>query len=101
MIDGNKKVYVYDASMTLLGSWSPGSLKTPTGAITAGKYDMELLCANAGGAKEALRIANAAAQEQGRTYDRSRLRVVGSFHIAENIPSSVKLGVRPIKSRIR
>lgn len=59
------------------------SLKTPTGAITAGKYDMELLCANAAGAKSALATAAKAAAEQGRTYDRSRLRVVGSFHLAE------------------
>ncbi|MCD6073974.1 MAG: monooxygenase [Rhodospirillales bacterium] len=59
------------------------SLKTPTGAITAGRYNMELLCANAAGANDALKFATQAAAEQGRTYDRSRLRVVGSFHLAE------------------
>ncbi len=59
------------------------SLKTPTGAMMAGRYDMELLCANAGGANEALKVASKAAAERGRVYDRSRLRVVGSFHLAE------------------
>jgi limonene 1,2-monooxygenase len=59
------------------------SLKTPTGAMTAGRYDMELLCANAAGAKDALKVASEAARGQGRSYDRSRLRVVGSFHLAE------------------
>lgn len=64
-------------------SLAVASLKTPTGAMTAGRHDMELLCANAAGAKEALKIAAKAAAEHGRTYDRSRLRVVGSFHLAE------------------
>lgn len=59
------------------------SLKTPTGAITAGRYDMDLLCANAAGVNDALKFALTAAAERGRSYDRSRLRVVGSFHLAE------------------
>ena len=36
VIDKNKIVYVYDASMTLLGSWTPGGLNTPTGISVSG-----------------------------------------------------------------
>ena len=59
------------------------SQKTPTGAMIAGKYDMDLLCANSAGATETLQVAEDAAKKNGNTYDRSRLRVLASFHIAE------------------
>ncbi len=36
VLDNNRTVYVYDAALTLLGSWSAGSLNTPTGIAVAG-----------------------------------------------------------------
>ncbi|MEY3175610.1 MAG: hypothetical protein RLZZ436_3524, partial [Planctomycetota bacterium] len=36
IIDSNKTVYVYNAAMTLLGSWTPGGLRTPNGISVAG-----------------------------------------------------------------
>jgi len=64
-------------------SLAVASLKTPTGALTAGRYNMGLLCANAAGVKEAWRIANEEAANHGHVLDRANLRVVGSFHLAE------------------
>jgi limonene 1,2-monooxygenase len=59
------------------------SLKTPTGAVAAGRYGMDLLCAMASTVNDALQTATRSAAEHGRTYDRSKVRVVGSFHLAE------------------
>ncbi len=36
VIDGSKTVYVYDSNLTLLGSWTPGALRAPTGISVAG-----------------------------------------------------------------
>jgi hypothetical protein len=36
VIDGSKTVYVYSSSLTLLGSWTAGALRTPTGISVAG-----------------------------------------------------------------
>lgn len=36
VIDASKTVYVYNSSLTLLGSWTPGALRTPTGISVAG-----------------------------------------------------------------
>ncbi|MGH9849415.1 MAG: hypothetical protein ACREBD_06105 [Blastocatellia bacterium] len=36
VLDDNKNVYVYNSSMTLLGSWTASSLKAPTGIAVAG-----------------------------------------------------------------
>lgn len=66
------------------------SLKTPVGALTAGRYGMALLCANAGGVHEALKLAEGAAREHGRTFDRSEIRVVASFHLAESREEALK-----------
>jgi limonene 1,2-monooxygenase len=59
------------------------SLKTPTGALTAGRYNIALLCANAAGVKDAWSVATKAAAENGHVFDRRQVRVVGSFHLAE------------------
>ncbi len=59
------------------------SLKTPTGAVAAGRYGMDLLCAMASGVNDAVHTATRSAAEHGRTFDRSKVRVVGSFHLAE------------------
>jgi len=72
------------------------SLKTPTGAMTAARYNMALLCANAAGVKDAWKIATDAAAECGNTFDRSQIRVVGSFHLAESREEAlrqVKFGI--------
>jgi hypothetical protein len=36
VLDNNKNVYVYNSSMTLLGSWTASDLKAPTGIAVAG-----------------------------------------------------------------
>ena len=59
------------------------SFQTPTGAVTAGKYDLDLLCAGGAGVTDAFNLASQTAAQHGRTYDRSRIRVVSSFHLAE------------------
>jgi limonene 1,2-monooxygenase len=66
------------------------SLKTPTGALTAARYNMALLCANAAGVKDARKIATDTAAEYGNTFDRSQIRVVGSFHLAETREEALK-----------
>jgi len=66
------------------------SLKTPTGALTAARYGMALLCANAAGVKDARKIATDTAAEYGTTFDRSQIRVVGSFHLAETREEALK-----------
>lgn len=67
------------------------SLRTPTGALTAGRHNMGLLCANAAAVKDAWRIANEAAAEHGNVLDRRNLRVVGSFHLADTREEARKL----------
>jgi limonene 1,2-monooxygenase len=59
------------------------SLKTPTGALMAGRYNMGLLCAMAAGVSGAWKVASEAATQHGHTLDRANLRVMGSFHLAE------------------
>jgi len=59
------------------------SARTPIGAITAGRYNTALLCANAGQVNNAFNIASESAAKHGGTFDRSNLRVVGSFHLAD------------------
>jgi len=59
------------------------SARTPVGAMTAGRYNTALLCANAGQVNNAYRIACESAAEHGGAFDRSNLRVVGSFHLAD------------------
>ena len=74
------------------------SLKTPTGALTAGRYNMGLLCAMAAGVRGAWKIATEAAAEHGQVLDRDNLRVVGSFHLAETrekARENVKFGFDP------
>ncbi|HVV93179.1 MAG TPA: LLM class flavin-dependent oxidoreductase [Hyphomicrobiales bacterium] len=66
------------------------SFRTPTGAITAGRYDMAMLCANAAAVPDAWRHANDAAAKQGRTFERSEIRVVASFHLAESRAEALK-----------
>ena len=36
VLDNDKSIYVYNSSMTLLGSWTASDLKTPTGIAVAG-----------------------------------------------------------------
>jgi limonene 1,2-monooxygenase len=74
------------------------SLKTPTGALTAGRYNMGLLCAMASGVSSAWKTATEAAAQHGQVLDRSNLRVVGSFHLAETrekARENVKFGFEP------
>jgi limonene 1,2-monooxygenase len=74
------------------------SLKTPIGALTAGRYNMGLLCAMASGVKSAWKTATDAAAEHGQVLDRDNLRVVGSFHLAETrekARENVKFGFEP------
>jgi len=59
------------------------SLKTPTGALMAGRYNMGLLCAMAAGVGGAWKVASEEAARNGHTLDRANLRVMGSFHLAE------------------
>lgn len=66
------------------------SLRTPTGALTAARYNMALLCANAASVKDAWRIASEAAPKHGNVFDRSQIRVVGSFHLAESREEAFK-----------
>jgi limonene 1,2-monooxygenase len=66
------------------------SLQTPTGALAAGRYDMALLCANAGAVQNAWTLASGAAHEHGRTFDRAEVRVVASFHLAESREEALK-----------
>jgi limonene 1,2-monooxygenase len=67
------------------------SLRTPTGALTAGRHNMGLLCAMASGVRDAWRIANEEAAKHGNTLDRRNLRVVGSFHLADTREEARKL----------
>jgi limonene 1,2-monooxygenase len=74
------------------------SLKTPTGALTAGRYNMGLLCAMASGVSSAWKTATEAAAQYGQVLDRDNLRVVGSFHLAETrekARENVKFGFEP------
>jgi limonene 1,2-monooxygenase len=74
------------------------SLKTPTGALTAGRYNMGLLCAMASGVSSAWKTATEAAAQHGQVLDRDNLRVVGSFHLAETrekARENVKFGFEP------
>ncbi|MEP7246057.1 MAG: LLM class flavin-dependent oxidoreductase [Gammaproteobacteria bacterium] len=74
------------------------SLKTPIGALTAGRYNMGLLCAMAAGVSSAWKTATEAAAEHGQVLDRDNLRVVGSFHLAETrekARENVKFGLAP------
>jgi limonene 1,2-monooxygenase len=74
------------------------SLKTPTGAIMAGRYNMGLLCAMAAGVSSAWKTATEAATQHGQVLDRDNLRVVGSFHLAETrekARENVKFGFGP------
>ncbi len=66
------------------------SLRTPTGALTAARYDMALLCANAAGVKDAWQIASDTAPKYGHVFDRRQIRVVGSFHLAESREDALK-----------
>ena len=58
--------------------------------MTAARYNMALLCANAAGVKDAWKVATDAAAECGNTFDRSQIRVVGSFHLAESREEALK-----------
>jgi limonene 1,2-monooxygenase len=74
------------------------SLKTPTGALTAGRYNMGLLCAMAAGVSSAWKTATEAAAQHGQVLDRANLRVMGSFHLAETREKAreqVKFGLGP------
>jgi len=74
------------------------SLKTPVGALTAGRYNMGLLCAMASGVSSAWKTATEAAAQHGQVLDRDNLRVVGSFHLAETrekARENVKFGFEP------
>ena len=74
------------------------SLKTPTGALMAGRYNMGLLCAMAAGVRSAWKTATEAAAQHGQVLDRDNLRVVGSFHLAETrekARENVKFGIEP------
>jgi limonene 1,2-monooxygenase len=74
------------------------SLKTPTGALTAGRYNMGLLCAMAAGVSSAWKTATEAAAQHGQVLDRANLRVMGSFHLAETrekARENVKFGLGP------
>ena len=74
------------------------SLKTPTGALMAGRYNMGLLCAMATGVSSAWKTATEEAARHGHVLDRANLRVVGSFHLAETrekARENVKYGFGP------
>jgi limonene 1,2-monooxygenase len=74
------------------------SLKTPTGALMAGRYNMGLLCAMASGVGSAWKTATEAAAQHGQVLDRDNLRVVGSFHLAETrekARENIKFGFEP------
>jgi limonene 1,2-monooxygenase len=80
------------------------SAVTPSGGRMAGRYDLGMLCVAASHTQgfDALdanwRIASEIAEEQGRTMDRSRLRVVAPVHLAETREQAredVRYGLQP------
>jgi limonene 1,2-monooxygenase len=66
------------------------SAATPSGGHLAGKYDLSMLCVAATDPRGGFNVLDVnwkhaceVAAEQGRTMDRSRLRLMGPMHIAE------------------
>jgi len=64
--------------------------KTPTGSRLAGKYDLGILTHGGGDVDASWKLAEQEGASHGNTLDRSNLRVVVSFHLAESRADAAK-----------
>jgi len=64
--------------------------RTPIGSRLAGKYDLGILTHGAGDVDGSWKLAEAEGEKHGNRLDRSNLRVVVSFHLAETRADALK-----------